>query len=84
MSALFLKLQSTSVFGVEITLPGRNAALPGSPSKLLPSLEGRKLSWVRGALRLSEPAPVLSPWALSLHLLPHSCICCLFLVLSAG
>lgn len=84
MSSLFLKLQSTSVFGIEITLPGRNTAVPGSLSKLLPSLEGRKLSWVRGALCLSEPAPALSPWALSLHLLPDSCVCCLFLVLSAG
>lgn len=36
MSALFLKLQSTSVFGVEITLPGRNAALLAARASCCP------------------------------------------------
>lgn len=79
-NGIFLNLQSMPVFGIEITPAreehgccwqlGRAAAFP-QRQRALPSARGS-----------SEPAPGLSRWAFSLHLLPSSCICCLFLVLS--
>lgn len=79
-NGIFLNLQSMPVFGIEITPAreehgccwqlGQAAAFP-QRQRALPSARGS-----------SEPAPGLSHWAFSLHLLPDSCICCLFFVRS--
>ena len=79
-NGIFLNLQSMPVFGIEITPAREEHSCCWQLGRAAAFLQRqRALPSARGS---SEPARGLSCWAFSLHLLPDSCICCLFLVLS--